>query len=103
ARQVADALAAAHALGIVHRDLKPANLKVRADGTLKVLDFGLAQTTELSVADSAEREAITSPDLTHVGMILGTARCMSPEQANGRLVETRTDIWAFGCVLFEML
>jgi serine/threonine protein kinase/Tol biopolymer transport system component len=94
--QIADALSAAHARGVVHRDLKPANVKLRPDGTVKVLDFGLAKSTEATPAG-------VDANLTHVGMILGTARCMSPEQARGHEVDKRSDIWAFGCVLFEML
>jgi serine/threonine protein kinase/Tol biopolymer transport system component len=98
ARQLTDALQAAHASGIVHRDLKPANVKLRPDGALKVLDFGLATAPEVPEAQQAGAQP-----LSHSGMILGTARCMSPEQARGRPVDRRTDIWAFGCVLFEML
>ena len=105
ARQIADALAAAHELGIVHRDLKPANVKVRPDGTVKVLDFGLAKAMDPAGASSAD--AMNSPTLTsrgtQMGMIIGTAAYMSPEQARGRAVDKRADIWAFGVVLFEML
>ena len=103
ARQVVDALDAAHN-GIVHRDLKAANIKVRPDGTVKLLDFGLARALEPgSHVDVAESPTLTSPGLTHAGMILGTAAYMSPEQARGFATDKRTDIWAFGCVLFEML
>jgi serine/threonine-protein kinase len=105
ARQVADALEAAHELGIIHRDLKPANIKVRADGIVKVLDFGLAKA--MSPASSSDGSAETSPTIsvhaTREGVILGTAAYMSPEQARGRSVDRRTDVWAFGVVLFEML
>jgi serine/threonine-protein kinase len=106
ARQIAEALEAAHDQGIVHRDLKPANIKVRRDATVKVLDFGLAKA--IDPRDASGNEAISnSPTLslhaTHAGVILGTAAYMSPEQARGRVVDRRTDIWAFGCVLFEML
>ncbi len=105
ARQIAEALEAAHAQGIIHRDLKPANIKVRADGTVKVLDFGLAKALDPLGASSTD--ATISPTLTlhatQAGMILGTAAYMSPEQARGKVVDARTDIWAFGCVLFEML
>src|SRR5579862_2146962 len=104
ARQIADALEAAHEQGIIHRDLKPANIKVRPDGTVKVLDFGLAKAMEPAAGSS---NAMNSPTLsmhaTQAGIILGTAAYMSPEQARGKDVDKRTDIWAFGCVLFEML
>src|SRR5262245_32419533 len=107
ARQIAEALEAAHEQGIIHRDLKPANIKVRDDGTVKVLDFGLARIAEPAGVASASITAsptITSPALmTGVGMLLGTAAYMSPEQAKGRPADKRSDTWAFGCVLFEML
>ncbi len=107
ARQIAEALEAAHAQGIIHRDLKPANIKVRPDGTVKVLDFGLAKAIDQAQGQDrrelAESPTITSPAMTQAGMILGTAAYMSPEQARGRPVDRRADIWAFGCVLFEML
>ena len=106
AKQVPDALEAAHEQGIIHRDLKPANIKVRPDGTVKVLDFGLAKAMEpTGVASPASRSrpTITTPAMTQAGMILGTAAYMSPEQARGKPVDKRADIWAFGCVLYEML
>jgi serine/threonine-protein kinase len=109
ARQIAEALEAAHEQGIIHRDLKPANIKVRPDAAVKVLDFGLAKLVESGDAAPAGREnltqspTITTPAMTQAGMILGTAAYMSPEQARGKPVDRRADIWAFGCVLFEMI
>jgi serine/threonine protein kinase len=110
ARQIAEALEAAHEHGIIHRDLKPANIKLTAGGTVKVLDFGLARVLDgsdagrnLSSADLSASPTITSPAMTMGGVILGTAAYMSPEQARGNNVDRRTDIWAFGCVLYEML
>jgi len=106
-RQIADALDTAHAQGIVHRDLKPQNVKLRSDGTVKVLDFGLAKAAEGAVAarpgDTTFSPTLTTPGATAAGMILGTAAYMSPEQARGRVVDKRADIWAFGVLMFECL
>jgi serine/threonine protein kinase/Tol biopolymer transport system component len=111
AKQIAEAMEAAHDAGIIHRDLKPANIKVRDDGTVKVLDFGLAKAAERLEGDGSSRRqdelanspTITSPAMTMRGVILGTAAYMAPEQAKGKAVDKRADIWAFGCVLYEML
>ena len=106
AKQIAEALEAAHEQGIIHRDLKPANIKVRSDGTVKVLDFGLARAMDSGTSgpqDSNNSPTMTSPAMTQAGMILGTAAYMAPEQARGRIVDKRADIWAFGAVLFEMV
>lgn len=106
AKQIAEALEAAHDSGVIHRDLKPANIKLRPDGSVKVLDFGLAKAVEAAPAATALSMAptVTSPALVSgAGVILGTAAYMSSEQARGRPVDKRSDVWAFGCVLFEML
>ena len=107
ARQIAEALEAAHEKGIVHRDLKPANVKVTPDGRVKVLDFGLAKILEGEGAGGSSAGVTHSPTLTArataAGVILGTAAYMSPEQARGKPVDKRTDVWAFGCVLYEIL
>jgi eukaryotic-like serine/threonine-protein kinase len=107
ARQIAAALEAAHEAGVIHRDLKPANVRIRPDGTVKVLDFGLAKAVEpVGSREShaaAHSPTFTSPALTQIGVLLGTAAYMAPEQAKGRPVDRRADIWAFGCVLYEML
>jgi eukaryotic-like serine/threonine-protein kinase len=110
ARQIAEALEAAHEHGIIHRDLKPANVKLRPDGAVKVLDFGLAKALDDGAVSKEQGPAyvtasptITSPAMTRTGVIMGTASYMSPEQARGRVVDRSADIWAWGCVLFEML
>ncbi|MGB7720371.1 MAG: serine/threonine-protein kinase, partial [Bryobacteraceae bacterium] len=104
ARQIGDALEAAHEKGVIHRDLKPANIKLTADGRVKVLDFGLAKAM---AGDASSGDAANSPTLTMratvAGVILGTAGYMAPEQAKGKAVDKRADIWAFGVVLYEML
>src|SRR4029434_9707140 len=100
ARQIADALEAAHGQGIVHRDLKPGNIKLKADGTIKVLDFGLAKTVSPAVSADAETRLTV---VSQTGLIVGTVAYMSPEQARGADVDKRTDIWAFGVVFYEML
>jgi serine/threonine protein kinase len=101
--QICEALEAAHERGIIHRDLKPANIKLTADGKVKVLDFGLAKAMESMPASATLSNSPTLLSGSMAGMIVGTAAYMSPEQAKGRAVDRRTDIFAFGCVLYEML
>src|SRR5262249_15385337 len=102
ARQIAEALEAAHGKGIGHRDLKPANVKITANGTVKILDFGLAKAAAVSAPNASNSPTVTIGG-THEGIVLGTAAYMSPEQARGQAVDKRSDVWSFGCVLFEML
>jgi serine/threonine-protein kinase len=103
AKQIVDALEAAHDRGVIHRDLKPANVTITPDEKVKVLDFGLAKLADERGSSSLTMSPTLTAHATHAGVILGTAAYMSPEQARGKLVDRRTDIWAFGCVLFEML
>jgi Tol biopolymer transport system component/serine/threonine protein kinase len=103
AHQIAEALEAAHEQHIVHRDLKPANIKLRSDGTVKVLDFGLAKARDRAADGSEQNATMSSAGLSVPGLVLGTACYMAPEQAKGLPVDRRADLWAFGCVVFEML
>ena len=103
AKQIAEALEAAHEAGVIHRDLKPANIKVRDDGTVKVLDFGLAKALDTRPDSDPSQSPTLTAAATQMGMIMGTPAYMSPEQARGKTVDKRADIWAFGVVLLEML
>ena len=103
ARQIAEALEAAHEAGVIHRDLKPANIKMREDGTVKVLDFGLAKALDPNPEGDPSQSPTLTAAATQMGVIMGTAAYMSPEQASGQAVDKRADIWAFGVVLYEML
>ena len=103
AKQIAEALEAAHEQGIIHRDLKPANVKVKDDGTVKVLDFGLAKALDATPQGDPSESPTLTASATRMGVIMGTAAYMSPEQASGTAVDKRADIWSFGVVLYEML
>src|SRR6476469_4770799 len=103
ARQIANALETAHEKGIVHRDLKPGNIKIKPDGAVKVLDFGLAKVGETSGVTQSDNSPTLTAAATQAGVILGTAAYMAPEQARGKAVDRRADIWAFGVVLYEMV
>src|SRR5262245_52318206 len=101
--QIAEALEAAHEKGVIHRDLKPANIKVSLNGEVKVLDFGLAKILDARINESSSADSPTLLSQTAGGVLIGTAAYMSPEQARGRAVDRSTDIWALGCILYEML
>ena len=103
AKQIAEALEAAHEQGIIHRDLKPANVKVKADGTVKVLDFGLAKAFQPDSGSEPSESPTMTAAATRAGVIMGTAAYMAPEQAKGKAVDKRADIWAFGCLLYELV